>query len=227
MQWRAAVVVGVCLAFGSGCSLMRSAHEPPPVPGGVQVGVASWYGPGFHGKRTASGEVYDQHDLTAAHRTLPLGTQVTVTSLTNGRTVPVRINDRGPFVGDRVIDLSKAAAQQLHMLGPGTMRVRIDLPGGTARGGDGSALPYARYVVQIGTFGNEARARTLRDQLAARFPEAHLSTLVTSSGRYVRVRLGPYDTRSTAEARAAAVDRLGYRSVVMEAPPSYPATRGA
>jgi rare lipoprotein A len=222
MQWRAVVVVGVCVAFGAGCSLVRPKHAPPPSTGSVQVGLASWYGPGFHGKRTASGEVYNQGDLTAAHRTLPLGTRVKVTSLTNGRTVEVRINDRGPFVGNRVIDLSEAAARRLQMIGPGTMRVRGDPLGrGTSLGRDDL---HARYVVQIGTFGDEARARALRDQLASRFPEAHLSRLVTSSGRYVRVRLGPYDTRRTADARAAVVDRLGYPTVVMEAPPSYAAT---
>jgi rare lipoprotein A len=224
MQWRAVAVVGVCVVFGAGCSLVRPRHAPPPV-GEVQVGLASWYGPGFHGKRTASGEVYDQHALTAAHRTLPLGSQVRVTSLTNGRSVDVRINDRGPFAGHRAIDLSKAAAQQLHMIGPGTMRVRVELVGsGMSLGVDRERLLNAQYVVQIGTFGDAARARALRDALATRFPEAHLSPLVTSAGRYVRVRLGPYDTRRTADARAAVVDRLGYPSVVMEAPPSYEAT---
>ena len=107
---------------------------PPPVIDGVQLGVASWYGPGFHGNRTANGEIYDQYELTAAHRTLPLGTRVMVTNLSNGRAVEVRINDRGPFVGGRAIDLSYAAASGVcvalltfyarHLLGgwrPGTL----------------------------------------------------------------------------------------------------------
>src|SRR5262245_18636559 len=92
----------------------------PPMRGGVQTGIASWYGPGFHGRRTANGEVYDQHDLTAAHPSLPLGTRVMVTNLTNGRAVDVRVNDRGPYVGGRVIDLSYAAARAVDMVGPGT-----------------------------------------------------------------------------------------------------------
>ena len=82
-----------------------------PSAAGVQVGVASWYGPGFHGRRTANGEIYDQYELTAAHRTLPLGTRAMVTNLDNGRSVEVRINDRGPFVDGRVIDLSYGAAR--------------------------------------------------------------------------------------------------------------------
>jgi rare lipoprotein A len=91
-----------------------------------QVGVASWYGPGFHGRRTASGERFDQNDLTAAHRNLPLGTEVTVTNLENGRSITVEINDRGPYVKGRVIDLSKAAARSLGMAQDGLAKVRIE-----------------------------------------------------------------------------------------------------
>lgn len=91
---------------------------------GVQTGQASWYGPGFHGKKTASGRRFNQHALTAAHRSLPLGTQARVTNLKNGKAVLVTINDRGPYHGGRVIDLSRAAAQQLAM--NGTARVRIE-----------------------------------------------------------------------------------------------------
>jgi rare lipoprotein A len=95
--------------------------------GGHQSGVASWYGPGFHGRRTANGEVYDQYELTAAHQTLPLGTRALVTSITNGRSVEVRINDRGPFVDGRIVDLSYAAARVIGMIGPGTMPVRLEV----------------------------------------------------------------------------------------------------
>ena len=97
-----------------------------------QVGTASWYGPGFHGKKTASGERFDQNKLTAAHRSLPLDTVVKVTNLDNGKAVKVAINDRGPYVGNRVIDLSRAAARELDMTDDGTARVRIEvaeLPG--------------------------------------------------------------------------------------------------
>lgn len=91
-----------------------------------QTGKASWYGPGFDGKRTASGERFDQNELTAAHRTLPLGAEVTVTNLDNGRQVVVAVNDRGPFTKDRVLDVSKGAARRLGMLDDGTARVRIE-----------------------------------------------------------------------------------------------------
>src|SRR2546426_6318884 len=122
--------VALWLVGAAGCTLFRE-PAPPPIVGGVQVGVASWYGPGFHGNRTANGEIYDQYELTAAHPSLPLGTRVMVTNITNGRAVEVRINDRGPFVDGRAIDLSYAAARTIGMVGPGTVRVRIEVLGPT------------------------------------------------------------------------------------------------
>lgn len=95
--------------------------------GFTQSGVASWYGPGFHGKKTASGEIYDMHALTAAHNTLPLNTLLKVTNLVNHKEVLVRVNDRGPFVGDRLIDLSLAAAKKLEIVGPGTTSVQMEV----------------------------------------------------------------------------------------------------
>jgi len=106
----------------------RSRVTPAPPSGpAVQTGRASWYGEAHHGKKTASGETYDKTRLTAAHRTLPLGTRVRVTNIDNGRSVVVRINDRGPFMDGRVIDLSEAAAREIGALGPGLMRVRLEV----------------------------------------------------------------------------------------------------
>ena len=109
-------------------------------PGHFQDGTASWYGPGFNGKKTSSGEIYDMHGLTAAHNVLPLNTLVKVTNLQSGKDVVVRINDRGPFVGDRVIDMSLAAARGLGMVGPGTAPVRIAVIG-TSQPKLAAALP--------------------------------------------------------------------------------------
>src|SRR5437879_4451119 len=108
--------VALWLVGAAGCAAVR-APAPPPITNGVQVGVASWYGPGFHGNRTANGEIYDQFELTAAHPSLPLGTRAMVTNLANGRAVEVRINDRGPFVDGRAIDLSYAAARTIGLVG--------------------------------------------------------------------------------------------------------------
>lgn len=100
----------------------QKAHAPL-----VQEGTASWYGPGFHGRKTASGERFDQNDLTAAHKKLPLGTKAKVTNLRNGRSVQVEINDRGPYAGGRILDLSKAAADRLGMRHSGTTPIRLEV----------------------------------------------------------------------------------------------------
>jgi len=128
------LIIGVGIAFLiSGCTRSLSQRRPSPPraapapyhPQPDQLGRASWYGPGFHGRRTANGERYDQNGLTAAHRTLPLGSEVHVTNVANGKSVRVRINDRGPFVRGRVIDLSRGAAKQLGIIRRGTGQVRV------------------------------------------------------------------------------------------------------
>ena len=120
----------------SGCATFSStapvSATPPPRSDGTpspkaRVGKASWYGHAHHGKKTASGEIYDMHALTAAHRTLPLGTRLRVTNLENNRTVVVRVNDRGPYVDGRVLDLSRAAARELGELGDGLFTVRLEV----------------------------------------------------------------------------------------------------
>ena len=120
MKVRRIVLAGIvsCLIV-TGCATWMAPEE--------QIGVASWYGPGFHGNKTASGEVFDMHARTAAHRTLPFGTLVRVTRLDTGASTVVRINDRGPTKRDRVIDLSNGAAQDLNLVKDGLARVRIDI----------------------------------------------------------------------------------------------------
>ena len=123
----AAGLIAAVIALGI-LALPRMEAGAQRLPTFVQRGLASWYGPGFHGRKTASGETYDQHDLTAAHRQLPLGTKATVTNLENGKQVKVEINDRGPYAGGRVIDLSKAAAERLEMKDDGVARVKVEAP---------------------------------------------------------------------------------------------------
>ena len=117
-------MVGLTLA--AGCAGRREPDAAPGTRPYVETGEASWYGQPFHGRTTASGERYDMNQLTAAHKTLPFGTVVTVTHLGNGRSVTVRINDRGPFVKQRIIDLSRAAARKLGMVEAGVARVRVE-----------------------------------------------------------------------------------------------------
>ncbi|MFH1115770.1 MAG: septal ring lytic transglycosylase RlpA family protein [Pseudomonadota bacterium] len=123
-------------------------------PGYSQSGTASWYGPGFHGKKTASGEVYDMHAMTAAHSTLPLNTLVSVTNLTNRKTVLVRVNDRGPFVGERVIDVSFCAAQKLDMVKPGTAPIHF-----TVVGAANSKLASSAHATPAGPVGGPATSK--------------------------------------------------------------------
>ena len=103
------------------------ARLSPEVSSKELEGIASWYGPDFHGRRTANGEIYNMYGMTAAHKTLPFDTMLRVTNLENGRSVVVRVNDRGPYAKGRIIDLSKSAAEKLQMIGPGTARVRLEV----------------------------------------------------------------------------------------------------
>lgn len=208
MRWLWGLVLLVVLA---GCSATRSRPAVAPVRGATQEGVASWYGPGFHGNATSSGEIYDQNDLTAAHRTLPLGTRVEVTHVDTGRSVEVRINDRGPFVDGRIIDLSYAAAKQLGMIGPGTGAVRLEVLGLR-----GNSLPAARYAVQVGSFADADNAARLRQRLERHFDAVFVSVLDGDVGRYHRVRLGPFEQRDAAVGEARSARELGLPAVVVE-----------
>ncbi len=180
-------------------------------PGAVETGTASWYGPGFHGNRTSSGEIYDQYDLTAAHQTLPLGTRVAVTNLDNSKQVEVRINDRGPFVKGRSIDLSYAAARTIGMLGPGTVRVRIEVLGES-----NVRLASAAYTVQVGSFADHENAMRLKGSLAKRFDGVYVATLNGTVGRYYRVRVGRFGKREDAVAFAHSVTPLGLPAIIVE-----------
>jgi len=130
-----------------------------PTIGETQTGIASWYGEPYHGRRAANGEIYDMEQLTAAHRTLPFETWVRVQNLANSKTVDVRITDRGPFVDGRIIDLSRAAARQIEMIGPGTARVRIQVIAAPA------AVGGEFFAVQVGAFRERSNARRLQREM--------------------------------------------------------------
>ncbi len=185
----------------------------PPPQSPSRVGVASWYGPGFNGRRTANGEIYDQEDLTAASTVLPLGTRVMVTNLDNARSVEVRINDRGPFVKGREIDLSHRAAQLLGIIRPGTARVRIDVLGGGAYGG--LAAARSGYFVQVGSFSRHANAERLRRRLAITYADVHVDEVHAGKRRFYRVRMGSFATHDQARRRAIQTASLGLPIVVV------------
>jgi len=162
----------------------------PTAVGYVEQGVASWYGPDFHGGRTATGETYDMNAMTGAHPTLPLPAWVRVTNLENGRSVMVRLNDRGPFSKNRIIDLSRAAAEQLDMIRAGTAKVEVrSLAGGDAAP---AAAQPAAYYAQAGAFGGRGNAEALAGRLRVAGIEGVSVSETKIEGRPVfRVRAGP------------------------------------
>ena len=209
----AARTVALLAALGA-CS---SSHRPPgpPGPGWRERGVASWYGPGYHGRQTASGERFDMHALTAAHPSLPFDTRLRVRSLLNGREVSVRVNDRGPFVDGRVVDLSFAAAPALGLIGPGTGLVELSVDPLRS-----SPVPVpvpdgaARLTVQIGAFGEQDNALRLQERIAADYPDVDV---VASTGLW-RVQVGRDLDRPAAAELAARLERDGWPVLVRALP---------
>jgi rare lipoprotein A len=199
----------LCLLFSAACSANRRPASPTT---GVlatpfQKGFASWYGPRFHGRRTANGERYDMNALTAAHPSLPFGTLLEVRNPRTGKSVTVRINDRGPFAKNRVIDLSYAAAREVGVWGPGTAFVELFLAPG------GQEVGPSRFTVQVAAFSEHDRAVALHQELARIYPE----TTVHSDGTWNRVQVGVFTDRDQAESVRRELAVLGLPSFVVAA----------
>jgi len=174
---------------------------------GVQYGVASWYGGEFHGRPTSSGEVYDMNQLTCAHNTLPLGTIVMVTNLENGRSVELKVNDRGPFVKERIVDVSYAAAQMLGMWAKGTAPVKVEVL-------NLAIEPVIRFTLQVGSFTDETNAQRLAEQLRKSFENVFVAAVETLTEKYYRVRVGQFDTREAALSIAEKLSQMGFKVLV-------------
>jgi rare lipoprotein A len=174
-------------------------------------GVASWYGPGFHGRRTANGETYDQDELTAAHRSLPFNTLVRVENTRNGKSVVVRINDRGPFVGNRIIDLSHKAARNLEMIGAGTADVRLTIINPDPEYNREVYL-QERFTLQVGSFSQPEHANLIAGDLSgSRVSEAKVHDRI-----YYRVYYGLYATRREAEDALMSILKKGHTGFVKQ-----------
>lgn len=239
--------IGALVFWGASCapkeriSKQRPGHKAPSTPGllksvrpytimGVTYyplndaygyrkrGIASWYGKKFHGRPTASGEIYDMHTVTAAHKTLPLQTMVEVTRLDTGHKLVVRINDRGPFVADRIIDLSYAAAQKLRMAKRGTVEVQVVALARGRRGkrdaspviaGPAPDFSRGRFWIQVGAFGVNENAERLRDRLLFAKEMIRLQPSPEIDGKsLIRVQIGPYGKMELADrALASAIDQ--------------------
>jgi rare lipoprotein A len=206
------------VVFGQTYRVQKSAR------GHVERGLASWYGPGFHAERTSSGEPYDMYAMTAAHKTLPIPAYVRVTHLENGRSVVVKVNDRGPFVGDRIIDLSYTAAHKLGMIRSGTapVEIRVLEPGeetpapSLTTSVTPPSIGVTRYV-QAGAFGARVNAEAMLARLRGAGIDNALIREVNIAGRqWYRVQAGPVD-------QAAAVDTLVERLQRAGVPDARPA----
>jgi rare lipoprotein A len=202
------VVASAALALQTGCS--RAVITPPSVPpvaGMEEVGMASWYGAPHHGRRTASGEVFDMHQLTAAHRTLPFGTHLLVINRDTSQSAEVRVNDRGPFVEGRILDVSYAAARLLGAVGPGVIPVRVRVLSLPTRSSSGDGP----HTIQIGS----VTTRTGVEALRATVTGATIVETTVPGETIYRVRVGAYPDRTRAAA-ARDLTTPGFQALVVE-----------
>jgi rare lipoprotein A len=206
----------LCLAVLASCGFALRRHE------GVKV--ASWYGPGFHGKRTASGEKYNMYDMTCAHKTLPFGTKLKLTNIKNGKKAVVIVNDRGPFVRGRDIDLSKKAAAKLGIIGQGTGRVKMRVLGRDMRyakyikdGKVSSRATYQEvdvYTIQVAAFGEKNNAEYVLKGLRLNHRRVYMTETWRDGKRFYRVRVGKFRNQEKADAYARKLAQEGYAARV-------------
>lgn len=180
--------------------------------------LASWYGKDFHGRPTASGEIFNMYDLTCAHKVYPLGTRVRVTSLSSGKDVECIINDRGPFIAGRDLDLSYGAAKKIDLIGPGVGRVRIEVLGRESR-----YIKEVKYgklegstavTIQAGSFRDEENARRLKKDLELNYKDVYIMTALVGKEKYYRVRIGKFGDRAEALKVAGPMAQEGYSVLI-------------
>lgn len=205
-----ALLIVAMAIVSSGCGQKKVKVAKPPKIGSSESGIASWYGYPYHGRRAANGEIYDMEKLTAAHRTYPFDTWVRVKNLSNDRTVDVRIQDRGPFVRGRIIDLSHAAAREIELLGPGITKVKLTV---IAPPKNIEKQPEL-FAVQVGAFKDQERANSLSDEMKQRFGSARVIERGGSPPMY-RVLVGEYETEEQAGATASLIRGTGGSGLVV------------
>lgn len=186
-----------------------AAGEQPGPSMYLEEGNASWYGAQFHGRRASNGEIYDMNKMTAAHRTMAFGTIVKVTNLTNGKSAVVRITDRGPFVDNRIIDLSMAAAKAIESIGPGVVPVRLEVISGSD--------PFGGFfTVQVGAFKERDNAERLRARLNELYPPTMIQQVALDEGTFYRVRVGRISGEQAAQKFADELrGKEGFHSMVI------------
>ena len=235
------LIIGACFYFVLGCA--TPSDPPPKQPAGYpkpykvfgkwyqplpdskgfrQRGIASWYGKDFHGKKTSNGEIYDMYAMTAAHKTLPLGTYVRVHNLENGREIEVRINDRGPFVRGRIIDLSYTGAKRIGIVGPGTARVEVVALGTPVTTDGGTAKSYVQgdyysgnFTYQVGAFVNRENAERQKRILAKKYKNAHITVFDRGDQVFYRVRVGKFTSLEEAVKAELVLIEDGYTDAIL------------
>ena len=194
-------------------------YQPiPSAEGYSEEGVASWYGEKFHGRKTSNGEIYDMYAMTAAHKTLPMNVHLKVTNLVNGRSTVVRVNDRGPFVRSRIIDLSYSAAKELGVVGPGTASVRIEALGYRDQGKVGAAAHYRQpdsydtgtFMIQVGAFTVKANAYRLAEKLKGEYGASSVAEGLVNGQTFYRVRVGLYHSMVLANEALVRIEANDY-----------------
>ena len=178
-------------------------------------GVASWYGRDFHGRKTSNGETYNMFAMTAAHKTLPLGTFVRVQNLGNGKSTVVRINDRGPFVRGRVIDLSFTAAKELDIVGPGTapvevVAVQVSMPPGSPVLDLAEIYLTGNFYIQIGSFSTRQNAQAVKSRMETAYRDVRIVEFNNGQRSFYRVWVGKYKTMDQAKTYEAALIQKGF-----------------
>ena len=210
-----------CTVLISACGVTgKSARSSSKAPKNVskkgrevlETGVTSWYGPNFHGKLTANGETYDMDGITAAHRTLPFNSEVLVENLDNGKTLVVRINDRGPYAKDRILDLSRGAARQLGVIGPGTANIKLYLVKGDLKNSRITDLKQPNFTVQLGSYNNERDAK----RESRKIKGSRVEELLVGDMKLYRIYYGRYKDPGEAEKEKKKLARKGYNGFVKQ-----------
>lgn len=235
MYWLTLPVLGTALLFGCGGSGPGGSLSVPsenayevngrvyyPVDSAVgfrQQGIASWYGKQFHEKKTANGETYNMHAMTAAHKTLPFGTMVEVINIENRKSTIVRINDRGPFCRDRIIDLSYSAAREIGMIINGTAAVEIIALGSddeylSDSGGDPKTAYFTGdFTIQAGAFSNPDNAENFKKSLEKITPDVHIASFIKNGLTFYRVRVGRFTSLKQARETEKHLFENGFKNV--------------
>lgn len=212
------MVLIIFMSFGCGSKKnsrgYRHSDELKNVDGYTQTGLASWYGDKEHGNLAASGERFSKYDYTAAHKSLPFGTIVRVTNLENGKDVVVNINDRGPFIRGRIIDLSYSSAKSIDLVRTGVAKVKVEVISSPSRRNENYFKPI--YTVQVGSFSSKVNAMSLKDELSSSITrDVRIESIDIKGDMYYRVRVGMYSSKSKAESMKKKLRDYGYGGKVI------------